>query len=47
MSRVGLEWLYRMAADPKRLLRRYLVDDLPFFGLLLKQRLGRYRNPFA
>ena len=47
MSRVGLEWLYRMAAAPKRLLRRYLVDGLPFFGLLLKQRLGRYRNPFA
>lgn len=47
MSRVGLEWLYRMAADPKRLVRRYLVDDLPFFVLLLRQRLGRYRNPFA
>lgn len=47
MSDVGLEWLFRMVADPKRLVRRYLVDDLPFFWLLLKQRLGRYRNPFA
>lgn len=47
MSSSGLEWLYRMAADPKRLIRRYLVEDLPFFWLLLKQRLGRYRNPFA
>ena len=27
-------------------LRRYLVDDLPFFWLVLKQRLGRYKNPW-
>lgn len=47
MSNAGLEWLFRMLADPKRLIRRYLVDDLPFFWLLLKQRLGLYRNPFA
>jgi N-acetylglucosaminyldiphosphoundecaprenol N-acetyl-beta-D-mannosaminyltransferase len=27
MSRCGLEWLHRLAQDPRRLWRRYLVDD--------------------
>jgi len=40
MSGAGLEWAYRLYREPKRLWRRYLVDDLPFFWLLLKQRLG-------
>lgn len=40
MSRSGLEWAYRLWREPKRLWRRYLVDDLPFFWLLLKQKLG-------
>lgn len=30
MRRAGLEWLFRLAAEPTRLARRYLVDDLPF-----------------
>ena len=40
MSQSGLEWAYRLWREPKRLWRRYLVDDLPFFWLLLKQKLG-------
>lgn len=40
MSRCGLEWLYRLAQEPRRLWRRYLVDDFPFIGLILCQRLG-------
>lgn len=35
MQRAGLEWLHRMVQEPGRLVRRYLVDDLPFgLGLL-------------
>jgi N-acetylglucosaminyldiphosphoundecaprenol N-acetyl-beta-D-mannosaminyltransferase len=30
MQRTGLEWLHRLAAEPKRLARRYLIEDLPF-----------------
>lgn len=30
MSRVGLEWLYRLAHEPRRLWRRYLVQDPSF-----------------
>lgn len=46
MTRLGLEWLYRMSQEPKRLGRRYLIEDVPFFLLLLKQRLGLYKNPW-
>jgi N-acetylglucosaminyldiphosphoundecaprenol N-acetyl-beta-D-mannosaminyltransferase len=45
-QQLGLEWLYRLLSEPKRLWQRYLIQDPPFFGLLLKQRLGVYRSPF-
>lgn len=46
MSKIGLEWLYRFFCEPKRLWKRYFVDDLPFFWLILKQKLGFYKDPF-
>ena len=49
MRRVGLEWLHRLCQEPRRLWRRYLVDDLMFFLLLAKslpsQRRRRNRAP--
>ncbi len=39
MCDFGLEWLYRLLSEPKRLWKRYLVNDLPFVWLLLKQKL--------
>ncbi len=39
MSEVGLEWLYRLSSEPKRLWKRYLFQDLPFLGLLVKEKL--------
>lgn len=35
MQRAGLEWLHRLAHEPRRLARRYLVHGLPFAGRLL------------
>jgi N-acetylglucosaminyldiphosphoundecaprenol N-acetyl-beta-D-mannosaminyltransferase len=32
--RLGLEWLYRLTQEPRKLARRYLIDDLPFAGVL-------------
>jgi N-acetylglucosaminyldiphosphoundecaprenol N-acetyl-beta-D-mannosaminyltransferase len=44
MQRCGLEWLWRLCNEPKRLWRRYLIDDLPFFVMLgralIKKRCG-------
>jgi exopolysaccharide biosynthesis WecB/TagA/CpsF family protein len=41
VSELGLEWLYRLMSEPKRLWKRYLVQDIPFVWLLLKQKLVR------
>jgi exopolysaccharide biosynthesis WecB/TagA/CpsF family protein len=41
MQRAGLEWTWRLAHDPRRLWRRYLVDDLPFIKLLAAAVLAR------
>lgn len=45
-QKLALEWLYRLMMEPKRMYRRYLIDDMPFFWLLLKQKLGKYKDPF-
>jgi N-acetylglucosaminyldiphosphoundecaprenol N-acetyl-beta-D-mannosaminyltransferase len=37
MSRFGLEWLYRLLKEPRRLWRRYLLRDPAFFGIVLRQ----------
>jgi N-acetylglucosaminyldiphosphoundecaprenol N-acetyl-beta-D-mannosaminyltransferase len=41
MQRNGLEWLWRLGKEPRRLSRRYLLEDLPFFGMLLRALLKR------
>lgn len=38
MSNLGLEWLYRMTQDPKRLIKRYLIDDRKIFRLAIKYK---------
>jgi N-acetylglucosaminyldiphosphoundecaprenol N-acetyl-beta-D-mannosaminyltransferase len=35
MSSLGLEWLYRLSQDPRRLAKRYLIQDAQFFGIFL------------
>lgn len=36
MGRMGLEWLYRLCSEPRRLWRRYLVEPLFICRLVLK-----------
>lgn len=38
MSEHGIEWLYRFFREPKRLFRRYFVDDAKVIGLIWKYR---------
>ena len=38
MQRSGLEWLFRLATDPRRLGRRYLLDCPAILPLLLRER---------
>ena len=42
MQRTGLEWCWRLAQEPKRLSRRYLLEDLPF-SVELFARVGLKR----
>ncbi len=41
MRRVGLEWLHRMASEPRRLLTRYLRDAWHFPRLVWREWRGR------
>ena len=48
-QKVGMEWAFRLLMEPRRLFRRYLVNDLPFALMLLAasaaQRLRRQARP--
>lgn len=41
MTRLGLEWAFRLVHEPQRLARRYLVDDPPFFWWMIRARFSR------
>jgi len=45
MSMLGVEWLYRLLCEPKRLWKRYLLEDVPFFWLIFQQKLNLYKMP--
>ena len=36
MSSSGFEWLYRLAQEPRRLARRYLIEDPKFLAILMR-----------
>lgn len=42
MQMLGLEWLFRLLQEPKRLFKRYIVNGIPFFfqfmGRILRER---------
>lgn len=38
MSEVGLEWFYRFIQEPRRMFKRYFVDDVQIFKLIVKYR---------
>lgn len=42
-SRLGLEWLWRLAHEPKRLWRRYVLLNPTYLGLLFVQMLRLWR----
>jgi len=46
LRRLGLEWAYRVASEPRRYLMRY-VRSSKFLWWMLMDRLGRYKDPFA
>jgi N-acetylglucosaminyldiphosphoundecaprenol N-acetyl-beta-D-mannosaminyltransferase len=51
MQKYGLEWLFRLLQEPRRMWRRYLVTNTLFVVLLIKElflyRLGRILKPIT
>jgi N-acetylglucosaminyldiphosphoundecaprenol N-acetyl-beta-D-mannosaminyltransferase len=44
MQRTGIEWFYRLCAEPRRLWRRYLVYNVRFLAASFGRDLARARN---
>lgn len=42
MQRCGLEWAYRLAQEPRRMWKRYLVGNTAFAGMLIVARVRRW-----
>ncbi len=43
MSRIGLEWLCRLAMEPRRLFARYLVEPWTLLPVFTRELIGRSR----
>ena len=41
MQRAGLEWFYRFLQEPRRMFRRYFIDDMAFVWLFIKEAAGK------
>ena len=41
MQRIGMEWFYRFLQEPRRMFRRYFIEDMAFFGMLAREWLRR------
>jgi N-acetylglucosaminyldiphosphoundecaprenol N-acetyl-beta-D-mannosaminyltransferase len=44
LQRAGLEWAYRLAQEPRRLFRRYLVTNSRFVGLMSRELVAVRRS---
>jgi len=47
IQRIGAEWLWRLAMEPRRLWRRYLVHDAVFLRIFLREALKQARSTKA
>lgn len=46
VRKFSLEWAWRIAIEPQRMFRRYLLDDLPFLAYLAGRRVSQtYKRP--
>lgn len=39
MIKIGLEWFYRLISNPKRMWKRYLIGNMKFIALVLKEKV--------
>lgn len=41
MQKAGLEWFYRFLQEPRRMFRRYFIEDMAFIWLFIKEAARR------
>jgi N-acetylglucosaminyldiphosphoundecaprenol N-acetyl-beta-D-mannosaminyltransferase len=41
MQKSGLEWFYRFLQEPRRMFRRYFIEDMAFIWLFIKEAARR------
>lgn len=41
MQRAGFEWFWRVLQEPRRMFKRYFIDDMAFFGMLARELVTR------
>jgi len=46
MQHAGLEWMFRLITEPRRLAGRYLTNNPMFLSLITLQMLGRIASRF-
>jgi len=44
VQKIGMEWFYRILAEPKRLLKKYLVYNTKFMGLVIRDILKSHQK---
>jgi N-acetylglucosaminyldiphosphoundecaprenol N-acetyl-beta-D-mannosaminyltransferase len=44
MQAIGLEWLWRVLCEPRRLARRYLVDAMLFPVAIMRDATGNWQR---
>ncbi len=44
MQNRGLEWFWRLIHEPRRLWKRYLINDPPFFYHVLRQKIAKNKQ---
>jgi len=44
MQQAGLEWFFRLLSEPRRLWRRYLIENPKFLLMVLGQALGLWKS---
>ena len=45
MQKTGFEWMWRLSQEPRRLWRRYLIEDPKFFGMVLREWVKMNKTP--
>lgn len=44
MQNIGLEWFYRLAQEPRRMWRRYLIGNTKFILAVIKEKISNRRS---